>query len=175
MTIPEPLSQRSVCPVLGSMGRNGVTLAAVSLVSKMRSQQRSQPGHEKQDECCLCRDCASAISLPPELTQHGKGTLPFVFLPASISADVSHSSLEDVICSFPAPWAVVFHRLLEGFRLSFAAAEGCETALVVPPAFFGSRAAIPCVGLSVPSAGCWGSAAGTVSVAADGTGAMLAV
>lgn len=75
------------------MERNGVTLAGVSLVSKMKPQERSKPGDKKQGESCQCsqvlsRDCASAITLPPELVQHGKGTLPFVFLRASISADV---------------------------------------------------------------------------------------
>lgn len=98
----------------------------------------------------LSRDCASAISLPPELVQHGKGTLPFVLLRASISADVSDCSLEDVICSFSAPWVVVFHRLLEGFRLSFAAAEGCDTALDVPPAFFGEQSCHPLCGAGCP-------------------------
>lgn len=128
----------------------------------------------------LSRDCASAISLPPELVQHGKGTLPFVLLRASISADVSDCSLEDVICSFSAPWVVVFHRLLEGFRLSFAAAEGCDTALDVPPAFFGEQSCHPCSWSLVwswvsPALGAGGSTAGTVTVAADGTGALLTV
>lgn len=131
-----------------SMKRNGVTLAGVSLVSKRKSQERSKPGDEKQGwvlavlagTLVLNRDCALAITLLPELIQQGKGTLPFVFLQASISADVWDGSLEDanlflfnsLDCCVPAQ-ALGEFQALEATPLLLR--EGCETTLVLPPAF----------------------------------------